>query len=149
MSAGSACPGGEPLAIIGMAARVPGAPSVDALWDLLCRGGNAIVEVPATRFAVDDFYHSDPATPGRMMSRYGGFLDGIEDFDAEFFGISPREAECMDPQQRLLMEVAWEAFEDAGLTLDGVSTLNAAVLMGVITNYATANAYVDGLAHYR
>ncbi|MEV8373915.1 type I polyketide synthase [Kribbella sp. NPDC056861] len=126
--------GREPVAVIGMAARVPGAASVGALWELLCRGGNSITEIPAERFAVDEFYDSAPATPGRMMSRYGGFLDRIEEFDAEFFGISPREAECMDPQQRLLMEVAWEAFEDAGLTLDGVSTLNAAVLMGVITS---------------
>lgn len=120
--------------MIGMAARVPGAGSVEALWDLLRNEGNTIGEVPPARFAVDDYYDAAPATPGRMMSRYGGFLDGIEEFDAEFFGISPREAECMDPQQRLLMEVAWEAFEDAGLTLDGVSSLNAAVLMGVITS---------------
>ncbi|WP_309234554.1 type I polyketide synthase [Nocardia sp. XZ_19_385] len=126
--------GQEPIAIIGMAARLPGAASVEALWDLLRNERNAIAEVPAERFAVDDYYDAAPATPGRMMSRYGGFLDGIEEFDAEFFGISPREAECMDPQQRLLMEVAWEAFEDAGLTLDGTATLNAAVLMGVITS---------------
>ncbi|MFK0246124.1 type I polyketide synthase [Amycolatopsis azurea] len=132
----------EPIAIVGMAARVPGASSVEGLWDLLCRGGNAISEVPPERFAVDDFYAAEPATPGRMMSRYGGFLEGIEEFDAEFFGISPREAECMDPQQRLLMEVAWEAFEDAGLTLDGVSALNASVLMGVITS-----DYWDRQAH--
>ncbi|MFJ1767932.1 type I polyketide synthase [Amycolatopsis sp. NPDC088138] len=124
----------EPVAIIGMAARVPGADSPEELWQLLRREGNAIAEVPANRFTVEDFYDAEPATPGRMMSRFGGFLEDIEDFDAEFFGISPREAECMDPQQRLLMEVAWEAFEDAGLTLDGVSTLNAAVLMGVITS---------------
>ncbi|MEV6278023.1 type I polyketide synthase [Nocardia sp. NPDC051832] len=124
----------DSIAVIGMAARVPGAPNVQALWELLCTEGNSIGEVPAARFTVDDYYDPAPATPGRMMSRYGGFLDGIEEFDAQFFGISPREAECMDPQQRLLMEVAWEAFEDAGLTLDGAATLNAAVLMGVITS---------------
>ncbi|WP_455360265.1 SDR family NAD(P)-dependent oxidoreductase [Streptomyces sp. SYSU K21746] len=124
----------EAVAIIGMAARAPGAAGVSELWQVLCDSRNTITEVPAARFNVEDFYDPSPATPGRMMSRFGGFLDRIEEFDAEFFGISPREAECMDPQQRLLMEVAWEAFEDAGLSLRAASTLDAAVLMGVITS---------------
>src|SRR5690606_10857825 len=66
------------------------------------------------RIDIGRFFDPRPATPGRMMTRRGGFLDGIDTFDASFFGISPREAERLDPQQRLLLELAWEAFEDGG-----------------------------------
>jgi acyl transferase domain-containing protein/NAD(P)-dependent dehydrogenase (short-subunit alcohol dehydrogenase family) len=105
----------EPVAIIGMACRFPGgANNPGAYWKLLQRGTDAITEVPRTRWDVDALYDADPDAPGRMYTRHGGFLDGIEDFDAQFFGISPLDALNMDPQQRLLLEVAWEAFEHAG-----------------------------------
>ncbi|WP_203872494.1 beta-ketoacyl [acyl carrier protein] synthase domain-containing protein, partial [Planomonospora parontospora] len=70
----------------------------------------------------------------KLSSRYGGFVAGIDEFDAEFFGISPREAAAMDPQHRLAMETAWEAFEDAGLTLEQMPGLTGSVFMGVITS---------------
>ncbi|MBB2915047.1 myxalamid-type polyketide synthase MxaE and MxaD [Streptosporangium becharense] len=124
----------EPIAVIGMACRLPGADSPEELWDLLCRGANVISEIPADRFPVDEFYHPVPGTPGKLSSRYGGFLSGIDEFDAGFFGISPREAARMDPQHRLSMEVAWEAFEDAGLTLEQMPGMTGAVFMGVITS---------------
>ena len=76
-------------------------------------------------------YHPDPRKPGRMNTRWGGFLDQIDRFDAQFFGISPREAERADPQQRLLLEVAYHAVEDAGLTLAALAGKRASVYVGI------------------
>ncbi len=106
----------EPIAIVGIGCRFPGAPSPDAFWQLLHSGGDAITEVPADRWDVDALH--DPAlnAPGKMTTRSGGFLEHVDTFDPAFFGLSPREATRMDPQQRLLLEVAYEAIEDAGLT---------------------------------
>ncbi|GAA2909744.1 hypothetical protein GCM10010517_76170 [Streptosporangium fragile] len=117
-----------------MACRLPGARSPEELWELLRRGDNAISEIPPDRFPVEEFHHPVPGTRGKLSSRYGGFVSGVDEFDAEFFGISPREAARMDPQQRMAMEVAWEAFEDAGLTLEQMPGLTGAVFMGVITS---------------
>ncbi|MEN0064951.1 MAG: SDR family NAD(P)-dependent oxidoreductase [Myxococcota bacterium] len=105
----------EPIAIVGMACRFPGASTPDALWDLLKRGDQPIVEVPTDRWDVDAWY--DPDARGaldRAYVRSGGFISDIDQFDPEFFGISPREADALDPQQRLLLEVAHEALERAG-----------------------------------
>ncbi|MBB2913804.1 myxalamid-type polyketide synthase MxaE and MxaD [Streptosporangium becharense] len=124
----------EPIAVVGMACRLPGARSPQELWELLCRGDNVISDIPDDRFPVEEFYHPVPGTPGKLSSRRGGFVSGVDEFDAEFFGISPREAAAMDPQHRLTMEVAWEAFEDAGLTLERMPGLTGAVFMGVITS---------------
>ncbi|HET8683000.1 MAG TPA: beta-ketoacyl synthase N-terminal-like domain-containing protein, partial [Micromonosporaceae bacterium] len=106
----------EPIAIIGMACRFPGgATSTDAYWRLLTSGVDAISEVPSERWDVEHFYSPSPGAPGKMSTRWGGFLDQVDEFDAEFFGIAPREAVQMDPQQRLVLELAWEALEDAGI----------------------------------
>ena len=104
------------VAIVGIGCRFPGG-VVDAasFWQLLIEGRDAVTEIPSSRLDLERFFDPRPATPGRMMTRRGGFLDHIEEFDAAFFGISPREAERIDPQQRLLLETAWEALEDAGL----------------------------------
>lgn len=113
---------GEPLAIVGMGCRFPGGASdPQRYWQMLLDGTDAIREVPADRWDWRAFQHADPAAPGKITSRWGGFLDEVYGFDAEFFGISPREAQHMDPQQRLFMEVAWEAIEDAGLTREQLS----------------------------
>ncbi|MEZ5320109.1 MAG: polyketide synthase, partial [Vicinamibacterales bacterium] len=104
----------EPIAIVGLGCRLPGADSVEAFWSLLVSGGQAIGEIPRDRFDVDALFDATPATPGHIMSRWGGFLDGLDRFDAGFFGIAPREADRLDPQQRLLLEAGWHALEDAG-----------------------------------
>ena len=105
----------EPIAIVGIGCRYPGGVTdVDSFWRLLDRGEDCIEEVPSERWDIEALYDSDADAPGKMMTKSGGFLHGIDQFDAGFFGIAPREAREMDPQQRLLLEVAWEAIENAG-----------------------------------
>lgn len=98
----------EPIAVIGLSCRFPGgAGSPEAYWRLLESGKSGVCEIPADRFAVDDYYHPDRAVAGKIYTRYGAFLDRIADFDPQFFGISGGEAGCLDPQQRLLLETSW------------------------------------------
>jgi acyl transferase domain-containing protein len=130
--------GAEPIAIIGMACRFPGAPNPEAFWQLVESGGDAIREVPVSRWDAAAVYDPDSSRPGTTNSRSGGFLDGIEMFDAPFFGISPREAARMDPQQRLFLEVAWEALEDAGQDVDALSGSETGVFVGL---HSHANDY--------
>ena len=143
----------EPIAIIGMGCRCPGrVAGPDAFWRVLSEGGNAIGAVPAERWDADAFYDPDVEAPGRMNTRRGGFLDGLELFDADFFGITPREAANMDPQQRLVLETAWEALEHAGLAPDRLVGTRSGVFVGVsTTDYAqlvTRARHLDGLDVY-
>jgi acyl transferase domain-containing protein len=123
----------EPVAIIGMACRFPGGGDTpEQFWQLLDEGRNAITEVPPARWQVDDYYDPDPAVPGKMATRYGGFLrDDVDSFDTHFFGISPRETASLDPQQRLLLEVAWEALENANLPPEQVYESPTGVFVGL------------------
>src|SRR5919108_84539 len=122
----------EPIAIIGIGCRLPGGVrSPDDLWTLLAGGVNGVVEVPDDRWNLTATYHPDSSRPGRANTRWGGFLDEIDRFDAQFFGISPREAEPADPQQRLLLEVAYHVVEDAGLTLAALANRRASVYVGI------------------
>ena len=123
----------EPIAIIGMGCRFPGAPNPRAFWQLMCNQVDAITEVPADRYDIDAVYDPQPGTPGKVMSRMGGFLDQVDQFDAAFFGLSPREASRMDPQHRLLLEIAWEAMEDAGLVPEKLTDEIVSVFIGIIT----------------
>src|SRR5262249_12295003 len=124
--------GAEPIAIIGIGCRLPGrVRTPDDLWALLAGGVNAVTEVPKDRWLVPATYHPDPAKAGRMNTRWGGFLDQIDKFDAGFFGISPREAAWADPQHRLLLQVAYHAVEDAGLTLASLAGKRAGVYVGI------------------
>ncbi|MDO9174283.1 MAG: polyketide synthase, partial [Actinomycetota bacterium] len=122
----------EPIAIVGIGLRFPGgADDASSYWDLLRDGVDAIREVPADRWSIDELFDDDTETPGRMNTRWGGFIDHIDRFDAGFFGISPREAESLDPQQRMLLEVAWEALEDANIPADSLFDSNAGVFLGI------------------
>jgi acyl transferase domain-containing protein/acyl carrier protein len=120
----------EPIAVVGLGCRFPGAASPDAFWRLLSEGRDAIVDVPPERWDADAYHHSEPGTPGKMYTRRGGFLKGIDGFDPHFFGISPREAVSLDPQQRLLLEVSWEALEHAGIAADGLMGSPTGVFVG-------------------
>lgn len=134
----------SPIAIVGVGCRFPG--HVDgpkAFWQLLRDGKDAIGEIPPNRIDVAAYYDPRPASPGKMTSRWGGFLDQIDMFDAAFFGISPREAERMDPQQRLLLQVAWEALEDAGQKIDRLSGSDAGVFIGMWLNDYEARLFAE------
>ncbi|WP_368473189.1 beta-ketoacyl synthase N-terminal-like domain-containing protein [Saccharomonospora azurea] len=103
------------VAVIGLSGRYPGAGDVEAFWRVLREGRNTISEVPRDRWSVDEF--ADVRGPsGRGISKWGGFLENVDCFDAALFRISPREAEGMDPQERLFLETCWTAVEDAGYT---------------------------------
>ncbi len=92
----------EPIAIVGMACRFPGGVhDAASYWRLLCDRVDAIREIPPDRWDVDAYYDPDPAAPGKMNTRWGGFLERIDEFDNHFFGISDREAARIDPQQRM------------------------------------------------
>ncbi len=120
----------EPIAIIGLACRYPQAANPEAFWRLLVGGTDAITEVPPDRWDVNRLYDRDPAAPGKVISRWGGYLDRVDGFDPLFFGISPKEALHMDPQQRLMLELSWEALEDAGIAADRLQGSPTAVCFG-------------------
>jgi myxalamid-type polyketide synthase MxaB len=125
----------EPIAIIGIGCRFPGGVHHPAsFWQLLCNGVDAITEVPASRWDVRQFYDPDPTKPGKTNTRWGGFLEGVDQFDPQFFGIAPREAITMDPQQRLLLEVAWETLEDSGQLPDRLRGSRTGVFIGIGTH---------------
>ncbi|MFF5882603.1 SDR family NAD(P)-dependent oxidoreductase [Streptomyces sp. NPDC012589] len=139
-------PVGDDIAIVSMACRFPGgADDPEALWQLLAEGRDAVTDVPPGRWNTDGLHDPDPEAAGTAYSLRGGYLAGIDRFDAPFFGISPREAEAMDPQQRLLLETAWETVERAGIvpgTLDGTAT---GVYVGLYDSGYLAAAGLDRL----
>lgn len=124
----------EPIAIIGMGCRFPGAGDPESFWQLLFNGVDAISEIPADRWPKQAFYHPDPAVPGKSISKWGGFLDSIDQFDPFFFGISPNEAKQMDPQQRLLLELSFEALDNAGLSKEHIGGTPTGVFIGISVN---------------
>lgn len=127
----------SPIAVIGMDCRYPGgADDPKCYWDTLVQRVDGVGEVPADRWDADDYFDPEGG-PGRTTSRWGGFLEGIDQFDPGFFQLSMREAVEMDPGQRLALEVAWHAFEDAGVAgrLAGSRT---GIFVGVVGHdYAT------------
>lgn len=120
----------EPIAIIGMACRLPQAPDPEAFWRLLIEGRDASTEIPTDRWDVDAYYSADPAATGRAVSRRGSFLPDVRSFDPLPFGISPREAIELDPHQRLLLELSIEALEDAGIPVLGLRQTSCGVFVG-------------------
>lgn len=148
----------EPIALVGMACRFPGGASdAQAYWKLLCDGTDAIAEIPRERWDVDAYYDPDPTAPGKMNTRWGGFLSKIDEFDNHFFSISDREATRIDPQHRLMLELAWEALEDAGIPPSTLRGSRTGVFVGLShseygimlsTDMSQSDAYVStGTAH--
>ncbi len=121
----------EPIAIVGMSCRFPGAHNLEQFWDLLISGQDPIKQVPEERWNVDEFYDANPAIPGKIVTRLGGFIEDVDKFDASFFSIAPKEAETLDPQQRLLMELTWEALEHAGITPGKLRGSKTSIFVGV------------------
>ncbi|MCO1604751.1 beta-ketoacyl synthase N-terminal-like domain-containing protein, partial [Desulfosporosinus nitroreducens] len=109
----------ESIAIIGISGRYPHARNLTEYWNNLKLGKNCISEIPAERWALEEFFHKDPqeaVAQGKSYSKWGGFVEGFANFDPLFFNISPREAINMDPQERMFIEASWQVFEDAGYT---------------------------------
>ncbi len=136
-------PSRDPIAIVGIGCRFPQADGPAAFWRLLSEGIDAVGPIPRSRFDADALYSAEPATPGKIGTRWGGFLDGIEGFDADFFGVSPREAERLDPQQRLLLETSWEALEDGGLVAEALADTQTGVFVGMWINEYEARLFRD------
>ncbi len=122
----------EPIAIIGMSCRFPGgANTPEEFWELLQTGRDGIKEVPNNRWNSDLYYDAQPATPGKIVTKKGGFIDNIDHFDAALFNISRLEAEAMDPQHRLLLELTWEALENAGIAPLSLDNTDTDVFVGI------------------
>ncbi|MCP5007090.1 MAG: hypothetical protein GY941_24570, partial [Planctomycetes bacterium] len=109
-------PAHDSIAIIGMSGRYPESNTLNKFWENLKAGKNCIREIPGSRWNHSLYFDSDPMKTGKTYSKWGGFIEGADQFDPLFFNISPREAEYMDPQERLFLEIAFTAIEDAGYT---------------------------------
>jgi acyl transferase domain-containing protein/NAD(P)-dependent dehydrogenase (short-subunit alcohol dehydrogenase family)/aryl carrier-like protein len=139
----------EPIAIVGIGCRFPGGVvDPESYWELLRNGVDAVTEVPPDRWNIADIYDADPDAVGKSYTKWGGFLDGVDKFDALFFGISPREAPSMDPQHRVLLEVVWEALENASIAPPSLAGSRTAVFLGVSTHdYQNEFSEVVGLSY--
>ena len=128
---GNASPAGEPIAIVGMACRFPGAEDLDSFWRLLAEGRNSVTEgVPGSGVGRMGDLFGDREVENQAC-RFGAFVDGLDMFDAAFFRISPVEAEFLDPQQRMMLEMSWLALEDAGIDPAGLKGSRTGVYTGI------------------
>ncbi len=122
----------DDVAIIGLFGRFPMADSPDEFWQNLVAGRDCIVEVPKERWDYQQYFEAKPSRPGKTYNKWGGFLRGVDQFDAEFFRILPREAEVMDPQERLFLETVWRTVEDAGYRKSFLGQRRVGVFVGVM-----------------
>ena len=126
------------IAIIGAACRFPGASGLEAYWELLTSGTDAISQVDQDRWSTRFYYHPTRGEPAKSYTWAAGLIDDVDRFEPAFFGISPREAAQMDPQQRVLLELAWHAAEDAGIPASKLAGGATGVYIG-----ASATDYRD------
>lgn len=133
----------KPLAVIGMGCRFPKADSPGAFWDLLQNGVDAIAPIPPDRWDSDLFYHPERGIPGKIITRWGGFIELSDRFDASSFGMSVEDAKRIDPQQKLILEVAWQALADAGIAPSKLSGTSAGVFIGVSKSDYNRSLYRD------
>src|ERR1700727_2606349 len=122
------------FAIVGYAARFPGAADTDAFWDVLRQGRDAVSEVPEDRWDVEEFFDPDPGAPGKVVTRRAGFVEDVTGFDAPFFGMSTREVRFLDPQHRLLLETAWRGGGHSGPAPTALAKPNTGVFIGLSTH---------------
>jgi acyl transferase domain-containing protein len=135
----------EPIAVVGIGCRYPGAAdSPDAFWRVLRDGVDTVREVPRDRWDVNAFHDPNPDAAGKMYTRWTACLEQVDRFEPQLFGIAPREAIHMDPQQRLLLEVTWEALEHAGQAPDRLYNSPTGVFLGLCaTDYFLLQARRD------
>lgn len=139
----------DPIAIIGLGCRFPGAATPAQFWQLLHDGVDATGPHPPARWDVAAYYDPTPGLPGKIYTQRGAYLQAVDTFDAAFFGIAPREAESLDPQQRLVLEVSWEALEDANTPPDRLRNSRTGVYVGMSnTDYALLAADQVGVDPY-
>ncbi|MCC5463956.1 SDR family NAD(P)-dependent oxidoreductase [Pelosinus baikalensis] len=139
----------EPIAIVGISGIFPMAKDVNDFWKNLTEGKDCITEIPKERWDWREYYGDPKQDRNKTNAKWGGFIDGIDEFDPLFFGISPKEAEFMDPQQRLLMTYVWKAIEDAGYSAQSLSGTNTGIFVGTTgTGYMQlvfqANRTIEG-----
>ena len=128
-------PFSDAIAIVGIGCRYPGgANTPDAFWQMIREGVDAVTEVPPSRWDAKAIYDPDPTARNKTNTRWGGFLEQVDQFDPQFFGIAPREVATMDPQQRLLLEVAWETLEDAGQIPEQLRGSKTGTFIGIGTH---------------
>jgi acyl transferase domain-containing protein/acyl carrier protein len=143
------------IAIIGISGRFPQARNVEELWENLKGGKDCISEIPGERWDLNAYFDPQKGKPGKSYSKWGGFLDGIDQFDPLFFNISPREAQYMDPQERLFLETVWNLLETTGYTRDLLQQLYQAkvgVYVGSMYqqfgSFASRSAIPNRISHY-
>jgi polyketide synthase PksN len=122
----------QDIAIIGLSGRYPGAANIDVFWDNLSAGKDCVTEIPPSRWDYRAHYNADRSQKGAVYSKWGGFIDDVDQFDARFFNISAREAELIDPQERLFLQTAWECLENACYTRQALRERSVGVFVGVM-----------------
>ncbi|QKH04690.1 SDR family NAD(P)-dependent oxidoreductase (plasmid) [Bacillus cereus] len=122
----------DDVAIIGVSGRYPQAHNLDELWENLKKGQDCVTEIPEDRWDYRELYSPEKGTPGKIYSKWGGFLDEIDKFDPLFFNIAPIEAQLIDPQERLFLETVWHALEDAGYSRKQLAKRMVGVFVGIM-----------------
>ncbi|WP_394832292.1 SDR family NAD(P)-dependent oxidoreductase [Pendulispora rubella] len=136
----------EPVAVVGISGRFPGARNIREFWENLQNGVDSVKEITKDRWDIDRNFDPEPGKAGKIYSRYAGFIDDIDRFDPSFFNMSPKEAEQMEPQYRLLLQETWRAIEDAGYKASSLSGKKVGVFVGAsVGDYSGDNVQVPSL----